>query len=240
MIEELRKIVREADRDRYLSALFAPDDKQLDLFALYAFDAEIARIPKLVSEPQIGEIRLQWWLDTLEAIEKGHDPDHPVAVAFAAVIRKHALPIEHLENLVEARRNDLYADQFPSVFAVESYIAETDAAVMQFAAIILDRTAAAGAATLTGSAGTAFGLARLFARVETGSRFIPQGETLETMRALAAKRLGEAKNEYIPGTLLPAILPAALTELYLSGKTSALRRQWALWRAAKKKKLSWT
>jgi 15-cis-phytoene synthase len=237
MISDLAKLVREADRDRYLATLLAPDDKQQDLFALYAFDAEIARIPKLVSEPQIGEIRLQWWLDTLEAIEKGNDPDHPVALAFAEVIRKYALPIEHLGNLIEARRNDLYADQFLSVFAVESYIAETEAAVMQFAAIILDRTAAAGAATLTGSAGTAFGLARLFARAEPNARFIPRGETVATMRELAAKRLGEAKNEYIPEVLLPAILPAALTELYLSGKTSALRRQWLMWRAAKKKKL---
>jgi 15-cis-phytoene synthase len=237
MISDLAKLVREADRDRYLATLLAPDDKQQDLFALYAFDAEIARIPKLVSEPQIGEIRLQWWLDTLEAIEKGNDPDHPVALAFAEVIRKYALPIEHLGNLIEARRNDLYADQFLSVFAVESYIAETEAAVMQFAAIILDRTAAAGAATLTGSAGTAFGLARLFARAEPNARFIPRGETVATMRELAAKRLGEAKNEYIPEVLLPAILPAALTELYLSGKTSALRRQWTIWQAAKKKKL---
>jgi 15-cis-phytoene synthase len=237
MISELAKMVREADRDRYLATLFAPVDKQQDLFALYAFDAEIARIPKLVSEPQIGEIRLQWWLDTLEAIEKGHEPDHPAALAFAAVIRKHGLPIEHLGNLIEARRNDLYADPFPSVIAVESYIAETDAAVMQFAAIILDRASAAGASTLTGSAGTAFGLARLFARAEPGSKFIPPGETVQAMRALAAKRFGEAKKEHIPDALWPAILPAALTELYLTGKTSALRRQWLIWRAARKKKL---
>jgi 15-cis-phytoene synthase len=237
MISDLAKLVREVDRDRYLATLLAPDDKQQDLFALYAFDAEIARIPRLVSEPQIGEIRLQWWLDSLDAIEKGRDPDHPVALAFAAVIRKHALPIEHLENLVEARRNDLYADQFPSVFAIESYIAETEAAVMQFAAIILDRPAAAGAAKLMGSAGTAFGLARLLARAEPNSRFIPLGESVETMRALAAKRFDEAKKEHIPEVLLSAILPAALTELYLSGKTSALRRQWLLWRTIKKKKL---
>ncbi len=237
MISDLAKLVREADRDRYLATLFASDDKQQDLFALYAFDAEIARIPKLVSEPQIGEIRLQWWLDTLEAIEKGIDPDHPVALAFAVVIRKYTLPIEHLGNLVEARRNDLYADQFPSAFAAESYIAETEAAVMQFAAIILDRTSAAGAATLAGSAGTAFGLARLYGRSSVDAKSIPTGETVETMRALAAKRLGEAKKEHIPNDIWPALLPAALTELYLRGNPSVLRRQWVMWRSAKKKKL---
>ena len=235
MISDLAKMVREADRDRYLATLFAPDDKQPDLFALYAFDAEIARIPKLVSEPHIGEIRLQWWLDTLDAIEKGHDPDHPVALAFAAVIRKHALPIEHLENLVEARRNDLYADQFPSVFALENYVAETEAAVMQFAAIILDRPAAASANVLMGSAGTAFGLARLMARPEINARFIPVGETLESTRALALKRLIEARQEALPEVLLSAILPAALTELYLKGEPSTLRRQWCLWRASRQR-----
>ena len=235
MAEDLRNLVREADRDRYLAVLFAPSEKQRHLFALYAFDAEITRIPNLVSEPQVGEIRLQWWLDTLEAIEKGHSVDHPVAQAFAETIREFALPTEHIGDLIEARRDDLYANQYPSVFALEAYIAETEVAVMQFAAIILDRVEAAKSADLTGPAGTAFGLARLLARPNLPSKFVPPGESVESLKALARKRLEEARMVEIPVVLVPAVLPAVLAETYLAGKTSALRRQWLMWRAARRK-----
>jgi 15-cis-phytoene synthase len=232
MADSCAALVRLHDRDRYIATLFAPDDKREHLCALYAFGVEIARIPQLVSEPQIGEIRLQWWLDTLTAIEQGHAVDHPVAQAFAVVVQQYGLPIEHLENYVEAWRNDLYADQFQSLFALESFVAETEAAMMQFAAIILDRPAAAAASVVVGPAGTAFGLARLLARGD--AKFVPPGETVESLKALVRKRLMEARVEKVPQSLLPAVLPAALAELYLKGRPSALRIQWALWRAARR------
>ena len=48
-----------------LSALYAPADKRRSLFALYAFNAEIARIRDRIREPLPGEIRLQWWRDAI-------------------------------------------------------------------------------------------------------------------------------------------------------------------------------
>ena len=58
--------VRDADRDRYLAALFAPADKRGALFALYAFDVEIlCRCVSLRAELMPGEIRLQWWREVL-------------------------------------------------------------------------------------------------------------------------------------------------------------------------------
>jgi 15-cis-phytoene synthase len=235
MAETCAEIVRLHDRDRYIATLFAPDDKREDLFALYAFAVEVARIPTVVSEPMIGEIRLQWWLDTLTAIEAKQVVDHPVALAFAVVVHRYNLPVEHLENFVEAWRNDLYADQFPNAFALESFVAETEAALMQFAAIILDREAAKLASAVVGPAGTAFGLARVLARGE--AKFNPPGETVESVAELVRKRLQEARRETVPQSLLPAVLPAALTEVYLRGAPSALRSQWTLWRAARRGKI---
>ena len=232
MAETCADIVRLHDRDRYIATLFAPDEKRDDLFALYAFAVEVARIPAVVSEPMIGEIRLQWWLDTLTAIEAKQGVDHPVAQAFANVVHRYSLPIEHLENVVEAWRNDLYADQFPSLFALESFVAETEAALMQFAAIVLDREAAKLASAVVGPAGTAYGLARLLARGD--AKFIPPGESVESVAELVRKRLEEAHRETVPRSLLPAVLPAALTEVYLKRRPSALRSQWVLWRAARR------
>ena len=232
MAETCAEIVRLHDRDRYIATLFAPDEKRDDLFALYAFAVEVARIPAVVSEPMIGEIRLQWWLDTLTVIEAKQSVDHPVAQAFANVVQRYGLPIEHLENFVEAWRNDLYADQFPSLFALESFVAETEAALMQFAAIVLDREAAKLASAVVGPAGTAYGLARLLARGD--AKFIPPGESVESVAELVRKRLEEARRETVPRSLLPAVLPAALTEVYLKRRPSALRSQWVLWRAARR------
>lgn len=44
-------ILRAADRDRYISVLFAPKKKRRALAALYAFNAEIARIRENVHNP---------------------------------------------------------------------------------------------------------------------------------------------------------------------------------------------
>ena len=62
------RIARKADPDRAIAALFAPPDTRDDLFALFAFNAELARIADQVTEPGLGAIRLQWWR---EGIERG-------------------------------------------------------------------------------------------------------------------------------------------------------------------------
>ena len=67
-------LVRQHDRDRFLTTLFAPDDRREDLLALYAFNHEVAKTREVVSEPTLGRIRLQWWRDNLEAIYAGQPP----------------------------------------------------------------------------------------------------------------------------------------------------------------------
>jgi 15-cis-phytoene synthase len=59
-------LVREQDPDRYFATLFAPAERRPGLFALYAFNIEIAKIREAVSEPIPGEIRLSWWREMLE------------------------------------------------------------------------------------------------------------------------------------------------------------------------------
>jgi len=61
-------LVRSADKDRWLTALFVPEERRPLIHALYAFNAELARIRDQVSQPMLGEIRLQWWEDAVNAI----------------------------------------------------------------------------------------------------------------------------------------------------------------------------
>jgi 15-cis-phytoene synthase len=233
MADPCQDLVQQWDRDRYLASLFAPDEKRPHLFALYAFDAEIARIRTLVSEPQIGEIRMQWWADTLAAIGNGNNIDQPVAAQLATTIRTFSLPTEYLSKLIDARRAELYADKFPDLFSLESYIAETDAVIMQCAAMILDHEAAAKSTITIGNYAAAFGLARLLSNESLLTKFMPEGESIESLNQLASKRLREARLGAVPKTLTAAVLPASLTELYLKSTSSPLKKQWRLWRAAR-------
>ena len=50
--------MRRHDRDRYQTALFAPAARREALFALYAFNYEIARVRESVTQPMLGQIRL--------------------------------------------------------------------------------------------------------------------------------------------------------------------------------------
>src|SRR5438067_12028668 len=85
--------VRKHDPDRYFSALFAPAEKRPFLFALYAFNHEIARIGETVREPMMGEIRLQWWRETVGSARAGEPREHDVARALAAPVARIDRPI---------------------------------------------------------------------------------------------------------------------------------------------------
>ena len=81
-------MVRRADPDRYLAALFAPADKRGHLLALYAFNVEIARVADTVREPMMGEIRLEWWRETLGRRAPGHAAQPSVARALDRAVRR--------------------------------------------------------------------------------------------------------------------------------------------------------
>lgn len=63
--------LRTHDFEWYAALQFAPADKRPALVAVFAYLAEIARVRSLVSEPMPGEIRLQWWRDTLSGTAHG-------------------------------------------------------------------------------------------------------------------------------------------------------------------------
>src|ERR1700752_4314564 len=80
-------LVRRHDRDRFQTVLFAPAARREALFALYAFNYEIARVRERVTEPTLGRIRLEWWRETIAAaFEGGPVRDHFVAQPLTATI----------------------------------------------------------------------------------------------------------------------------------------------------------
>lgn len=162
-IAYLTALVRTHDRPRYYASLFAPAAARDDLFALYGFAAELARIPDQVSEPALGEIRLKWWGDALSGTAGGEgEGATPALRALSAAIAKHRLPQAPFEALIEARTADFYSDPPATVGDLEGRMGETESALFQMAAIVAGASGR-DAADAAGHAGVAYGIARRLA-----------------------------------------------------------------------------
>jgi phytoene synthase len=237
------KLVREQDPDRYFATLFAPAERRPGLFALYAFNTEIARIRESVSDPIPGEIRLTWWREVLEGQRPDEASAHPAAMAIRTTIAVNRLPIEAFVRMTEARVLDLYNDPVPTLNDLEGYTGDTSSALIRLAAIILAAGGEPGGAEAAGHAGVAYAITGLLRALpfhaQRGQVFIPAEilarhgarrddilagraspgvyAALRDMRALARKHLAAARA--VSGEIKPeasaAFLPVALCDLYL-------------------------
>ncbi len=156
--------VRRFDRDRYLTALFAPAARRADLLALYAFNVEVAGIRELIREPMMGRVRLQWWRDAIAEIYAGSERRHQVVGALAAAVRRRGLTRHHFDRLLDAREQDMSADAPADLPALVAYADATAGSLGLLAVEILgapgmppraspDVAAAAGAWTAHALAG---------------------------------------------------------------------------------------
>jgi phytoene synthase len=235
--------LRDTDRDRYLACLLSPTEKRGFLAALYAFNAETARIRELTKQPLAGEIRLQWWRDLLEGDAKGDAAANPVASGLLKAIEVFDLPRQPLLNMLDARIFDLYDDPMPDRSSLEGYAGETASALLQLAAMILDREAATGISEIAGHAGVAQAISGILLLMpihrRRGQVYLPQdilratgldrdmllqaegGEKLDNaIRAFVAlghEHLDKARSAgAIPKNLMPAFLPVSLVPSILA------------------------
>jgi NADH dehydrogenase [ubiquinone] 1 alpha subcomplex assembly factor 6 len=129
--------VRRHDPDRFLTALFAPADQREALFALYAFNHEIAKTRSVVTDPTLGLIRLQWWQDCLDEVRAGQVRRHAVVEPLAAAIRDHSLDVAFLERLIAAREADLDDNGHATLECLTAYAEVTSAPLVQLSLQIL-------------------------------------------------------------------------------------------------------
>lgn len=254
--------VRAADPDRYFSALFAPAALRPGLFALYAFNAELARVAETVREPMLGAIRLEWWRETAEGASRGNPRNHDVARGLVALFENRQIALADLESLIAARAFDSSADTFADFASLENYLDATSGAVMRLAAQILG-----GKPELTRDAALAYGMAGLVRSLPfhngrhklylpldllsalhvTPEEFFHLEKNDPRLVAAARQAALKARDHFLaarsapkPAAALAAILPAALVPVYLrrlSRDVPIHRRQMALLSAAMKRRL---
>jgi len=157
-----RDLVRRYDRDRYICTLLAPEHNRGALFALYAFNIEIAGTRESVSDPLIGQMRLKWWYDALDPIFDGNPPAHQVSAPLSVAVRDTGIDRELLKSLIEARTDDL-GDEPPATLAnLVNYADGTSGSLVKIACGLLgaDNEAVMKAAHHVGIAWAFTGLLR--------------------------------------------------------------------------------
>jgi len=141
----IAEMVRRHDHDRFQTGLFAPARKRNALFALYAFNYEIARVRETVTEPMLGQIRLQWWREVVETAYAGTAPrQHVVAIALTEAIREFALTRSELDRLIDSRERDLDPAPPPTLAALEDYAEGSSAPLAILALEVLGERKVAG------------------------------------------------------------------------------------------------
>lgn len=176
MSDDLDDLIRRVDPDRWLSSRFIGDaGKRADVIAIYAYDHELARAPKVASNPLLGEIRLTWWREALDEIYEGRAVRlHPTAQALADVVRRHGLQREPLEAMIDARYRELDASPMTEDEAL-TWARGTAGAAAELAVQVLDANAdisaarASGAAWALGHRGVQAALASEFAAAQTAA-----------------------------------------------------------------------
>jgi 15-cis-phytoene synthase len=159
------RIAKHGDADRYVTALFAAPSSRTHLLALSAFNVELARVGEQVSEPALGEIRLQWWRDALDRAARGNAArgeaiGNPVADAIGTILQTYPHLGATLERLIDARRFDVAVKIMPDWPALQAYVDDTAGAMFVAAAGLL-MDGADGVETAARAGGTAYGLTGL-------------------------------------------------------------------------------
>ncbi len=202
-------LVRARDEDRWLAAQYASAPLKRSLLALYAFHGELRRIPAAVSEPPLGEIRLQWWREALAEIIAGQSPRaHPVVeeLSVTAIVRPDLM--ELFESAIDATSRSLYGEGFDEIDDLVAWLKEAEGSIDLLALRLAGDDSVALQDILT--AGAVFALAR------EGRSFAPNlaDEIVDYVRHQwrgLRQNLGQ-----IDGAIAPSILHLTLTPAYLN------------------------
>ena len=217
-LSDLGVLVRRADPDRFLTALFAPADRREGLFTLYAFNHEAARAREAAREPMMALIRLQWWREVVEGTHKQHE----VATPLSALLEAGAVDRAHLLSMLDARE----VTEIASLAAWRDWLLAGPGALARAAGQVLgvDDPGLGAAGAAYGAAGVLRsivphargGLCLLPADLLAAQGLVaeavianPQAATLQpVLQALMQEGRSWLPGRYRPGRGLAAALPA--------------------------------
>lgn len=229
-------LVKAGDQDRYWSGLLLPEPARDTLFAIYAFNIELARIGEQAREPQLGEIRLEWWREALASTDDAAT-GNPVADALIAARVAYDFPLDRLNAMIDARSVDVRRESIAGMDELRDYLLGTAGAVFGLSAEVAGAQRGAAPKAIEAAA-MAYGLTGLMRALpyhrSRGQLYLPadflaafgvepeavlrgeESEALRTalgvMRARALDHLAAFRRlaAELPASTLPVFLPLAL------------------------------
>lgn len=205
------ELARDGDPDRFHAALFAPPEVRDGMFAVIALNVELAKIAVTVSEPLLGEIRLQWWVEALDDLfQNGVRRSHEILEALPATLSPDVV-----RALIDARRFDIHDAPMADRAALDAYLAATGGGVSR---LMAEAAGATGEALeIAGGVGWSEATGRL---IEALPRLYHEGiSPIPVDGELDLNELAEGRT---PEPLAAALRPLAMDALH---RLSALRRR---------------
>lgn len=225
-IDYCSDLLRRQDEDRWLAARYAPPQLRNNLTTLGALRLELRRIPASVSEPALGEIRLQWWREAFEEIRRGKPARaHPVVGAIASSPLHEAKFADRIDAMIDAAARPLYGEGFGTMAELSDWLKPAEGSADALAVLLAGGDDALARAAANAS--VAFAMAR------EGAHIAPNlGEEISAK----AHELYSNQVQTLAGTpapIVPAIMHLSLTPDYLrrSGRVFPLRKRVKLFSA---------
>lgn len=187
------------DPDRFFLSLLAAPGQAEHLWALLAFNQEIAKTREVVTDTTIGLIRLQWWHDALEKIyTSGEILQNEVVQGLAAAIKACDLPQDKFATLIYAREFDV-EDRAPATLeGMKNYADFTNTPLLELALRVI------GAEENSRDLGIGYGMSGILRAVLYHARarrcYLP--EDMLTAAGISPTALFDLK----PGEKFPALI----------------------------------
>ncbi|GAB4268746.1 MAG: squalene/phytoene synthase family protein [Pararhodobacter sp.] len=202
--------VERGDPDRFLATMAAPPEARGALFALQAFNLELARAPWASKEPLIARMRLQYWRDVLE----GENADaHEIAPPLLALVAGNRVDRALLMRMIDAREAEIGTRApFADEAALWAYLKDGAGALMAASVMALGGPPSAAAEALGAAQGLANYVVAIPALEAAGRQPLPDGrpEALVRLAEDGLNRLTEARRALrsLPRGARPALLAA--------------------------------
>src|SRR5215471_18679834 len=250
------QLVSEADKDRFLASLFAPADRRPRLMALYAFNVEIARVREHIHEALADEARANPVADALiDTIVRCRLP----AESLLRLIDAHTFDLyddlmpSQIELETYARRTSSALIELAAAILGGSEIDLGETAIHAGEAYAV--TGLLRAFPLHAARGQVYIPRDVLDRHGVSREEIVAGKATDALKAVLAEMRQQVRQhlaeldewrslvppEVSPAFLPVALVPALLTRMERRGydpfklvELSQWRRQWILWRAARR------
>jgi NADH dehydrogenase [ubiquinone] 1 alpha subcomplex assembly factor 6 len=226
MLELCGQICRDHDYDRFIVSLLAPEEKRSALWAIFAFHYEIARTKEIVSEPLLGQIRLQWWRDTLAQALRNQESlnMHEILEPLIFNIQKYKIPLRHIHEMIDAREKDLQPASLLSEAELSQYAEDINLPLLKIVRSILGEEVSDQDLAVLARAYGLTGLIRAHVAHTAHGKMVNDSAVIFEMAQKELKSLGR----------LPAVMNGFknLTKIYQShlAKNKKTPPRFVLWR----------